>query len=155
VIQWIPDHETLLIDLLKVVSPGGGLAVQIPNYGLMPISSLVDELFLPFARPGSEPRYDRIFTVHGPEFYANLLGPRTRSFDLWETSYFHFLPSSRAVVTMLESTGLRPYLDVLDGDSSKKEFLDAVEQGIGRLHQTLADGTVLFPFRRLFFVAYP
>jgi len=48
---------------------------------------------------------------------------------------------------------MRPYLEKLTGEE-KQRFLQSVLAKIREGYKVQEDGKVLFPFRRLFFVAY-
>ena len=44
-IQWIPDHEKLLLSFMNIVNKNGALAIQIPLYNEMPICEIIDSVF--------------------------------------------------------------------------------------------------------------
>ena len=153
-LQWMPSHETLLPALAGLVNKGGALAAQVPRYDQMPVSSLIDQLF--HSMPGVDLRFgrDSAFTFHDPAFYDNLLRPLGGHFAVWETTYFHRLGSHAAIVKMLGSTGLRPYIERLP-EGNHEEFERRLLAALPDLYPSQKDGAVLFPFRRLFFVWYP
>ena len=154
VIQWLPDHPALFDHWFGAVAPGGAVAVQVPQYLEMPVSRLADTIFRNIDRGRSGFDFAEVFTNHPAGFYDNLLRPRVRRFDLWETTYFHPMVSAQAIVEMLRSTGMKPYLDQLGNPSDREAFERAVTAGVADTYPAQADGMVLFPFRRLFFVAY-
>lgn len=73
---------------------------------------------------------------------------------MWETSYFHTMPSHQAIVEMLKSTGIRPFLDMLDTEKEKFEFEKDVLNEITKAYPAQKDSNILFPFKRLFFIGY-
>ncbi len=153
-IQWMPDHARLIARLAGLVRPGGALAVQTPMFREMPIREA-------FARTAAKPRWQAAmkgksdhFTFHPPEFYYDLLSPQAASIDLWETSYVHVMASLPALVEWMRATGLRPYLERLPEPADKQAFESDLLQELEQDYRPQPDGKVLFPFRRLFFIAY-
>ena len=62
------------------------------------------------------------------------------------------MPDHESIIEWYKSTGMRPYLEKLDEQeeaSSPQGFWPASETSI----RCKEDGRVLFPFRRLFFIA--
>lgn len=59
----------------------------------------------------------------------------------------------KAIIESYRSTGVRPYLECLS-DAERNEFAQGVLSRIRNLYKVQEDGKVLFPFRRLFFIAY-
>lgn len=153
VLQWIPGHETLLPALIAKLGPGGALAVQTPDNLEEPSHLLMREIASdgPWAaklKDAARARAQR----HGGEWYFRLLRSHTPHVDVWRTTYFHPLAGARAVVEWLKGTGLRPFLDPLE-PSQREIFLARYEGAIAQAYPAEADGTVLLPFPRLFFVA--
>jgi trans-aconitate 2-methyltransferase len=54
---------------------------------------------------------------------------------------------------MIRSTGLKPFLERLGSDSDKKDFEEMVLMEIIKDYPLQKNGKVLFPFKRLFFIA--
>jgi trans-aconitate 2-methyltransferase len=154
-IQWIPDHEALFRRWYAVLSPGGALATHIPRFDLMPASPVIKETA---GDPRWEERLNAVpehFTVHGADFYYGLLaGLGASAFEAWETSYIHVMDGHCAITEMLRATALRPWLGALDSEEERDAFLAAYTEALARAYPACSDGKVLFPFRRLFFVAY-
>jgi trans-aconitate 2-methyltransferase len=153
VLQWIPDHETLIAALIASLKPGGTLAVQMPDNLDEPSHRLMREIAAegPWAgklKNAAKARAER----HGAEFYFRLLRRDASHVDLWRTTYFHPLGGAHAVVEWVKGTGLRPFLDPLE-ESERQAFLARYEGAIAKAYPAEADGTVLLPFPRLFFVA--
>lgn len=72
--------------------------------------------------------------------------------NVWRTTYHHPLKGACALVEWFKGTGLRPFLQPL-GESERAEFLVRYTAALEAAYPALADGTVLLPFPRLFFVA--
>ncbi|MEZ5715748.1 MAG: methyltransferase domain-containing protein [Paracoccaceae bacterium] len=149
-LHWLKDHEVLMPRLAGMLAPGGTLAVQMPHQNNAPSHrlwlSLVDEMF-----PG------RVDTEAGPGVmkparYFHLLGG-LGAFSLWETEYYQLLPADaqgHPVRRFTESTFARPILEALDEDEQAR-LIRAYEAVMEKAYPRGADGTVLFPFRRMFF----
>jgi trans-aconitate 2-methyltransferase len=153
VIQWIHGHETLLPALLAKLNPGGSLAVQIPDNLGEPNQRLMLEVASDGAWAGKLADAANARTpLQGADWYFRLLRPHAARVDIWRTTYFHPLAGARAIVEWFKSTGLRPFLDPLAPDE-REAYLARYEAAIARAYPAEADGTVLLPFPRLFFVA--
>ncbi len=149
-VQWLPDHARLLERLAAWVAPGGTLAVQIPRYAAMPVAQMVDAIFAELAPAPVRLKVEDSLTCESAAFYAGLLGRLTPRFEVWETFYHHRMPHHRAIVDMLRSTGLRPYLDRLPREDGE-DFEAYLLESLPLLYPAQEDGSVLFPFQRLFF----
>ena len=153
-IQWIPHHERLIPHLQSLVTGAGALAVQIPLYEGMPVRRAISDI------AASERWRERMagvgsqMTFHTIDFYYDILSSRAARLSMWETAYIHEMPSHESIVEMISSTGLRPYLERLHSDEETGGFLADVLSAIRDAYREQRNGTVLFPFRRLFFVAY-
>lgn len=153
VLQWLPDHERLFPTLLDAVSPGGCLAVQMPDNVSEPSHLAMREVADsgPWAdrlRAASEART----TIGSFEDYHRWLRAAGCEIDLWRTTYVHALAGAGAIVEWFKSTGLKPYIDPLSG-SERAEFLDRYRARIAQSYPADAEGTVLLRFPRLFIVA--
>ena len=149
-LHWVGNHEKLLPRLAGMLGKGGTLAVQMPHQNKAPSHrvwlSLAEELF-----PG---RVEKMGTpgVMAAVKYEELLAPLGR-FRLWETEYYHRLvaePGSHPVRRFTESTYARPVLQALEPEE-KATIISRYEEVMRAAYPVRADGTVLFPFRRLFF----
>ena len=59
-----------------------------------------------------------------------------------------------AIVEWIRGTGLRPFLESLPGEEQRERFAARLLQRVGADYPRRPDGKLIFPFRRLFFVAY-
>ena len=153
-LQWVPDHARLLPDLLTRVSRGGAFAMQVPGNYDAPAHRIVRELaqstgWSPFFR---EPV--REWSVEELPFYYDTLAPNSVRLDLWATDYLHLMPNAAGIVEWYKGTGLRPFLDQLQNLTDQKRFLADYLSEITKAYPARSDGCVLFPFRRLFAIAY-
>jgi trans-aconitate 2-methyltransferase len=153
-LQWIPDHARLVPKLFGAVRPRGALAIQIPQFTSMPISAAMEAVAGSVRWAKHTEGCAANFTYHDAKYYYDLLCPLSSGIDLWETWYFHVLPSHGALIDFIRSTGMKPYLDAISGEANKAEFERDVLARVEKAYPSGADGKVLFPFDRLFFIAY-
>lgn len=151
-IQWLPHHDTLLPALTRRLAPGGALAVQMPRQQLAPSHALIRQVsasLFPnrFDWSGWSP------PVAGPRDYHRLLAP-LGVMSVWETEYLQRLDAAgtgHAVRHFTGSTAVRPVYDRLS-DAEAAQFDTAYDDALADAYPPESDGSVLFPFRRLFFV---
>lgn len=152
-LQWIPDHEKLIPRLAGMVNPSGAFAAQIPKYRQMPISITIDRT----AKQAKwEPLLQGFQDVHYfyPDTrYYDYLSAISRHVVMWSSTYYHIMENHQKIIDMIESTGLRPYLNSLP-ESCHAEFLQDVLEGIRSDYPLQTDQKVLFPFDRFFVIAY-
>lgn len=87
-----------------------------------------------------------------PTWYYDLLASGAASIDVWETEYVHVLRGDDPVKEWTKGTALKPFLDALEVEESRA-FEDRYASLLREAYPRRADGTTLFPFRRLFIVA--
>ena len=150
-IQWIPNHQQLLKNMLDLLAPGGRLAVQTPMNFREPIHIIINELVLS-QKWKSEFPHPRIFHNLRPDEYFDLLADLASDFSMWETVYFHTLQSHRDIMEWYRSTGLRPYLAVLSPEQRQSFEADVLERII-EAYPLQKNGALIFRFPRFFFVA--
>jgi trans-aconitate 2-methyltransferase len=90
---------------------------------------------------------------HPLEFYYNVLAPGASWVDLWATDYLHIMPDVDGIVNWYKSTGLRPYLDRIEDEAKREEFLDGYRSRPHPFYPKSQVGGVPFPFRRIVTVA--
>jgi trans-aconitate 2-methyltransferase len=146
-LQWVGDHARVLPRLLE---RGRVLAVQIPGNWDATAHRLMRELASRFQMLENV----REWYSHDETFYYDLLAPRCSRLDLWVTEYLHVMPDADAIVEWYRGTGLRPFLEALPDESARERFVAEYREMIRAAFLPRPDGRVVFPFRRLFFVAY-
>jgi trans-aconitate 2-methyltransferase len=150
-LHWLPEHERLLPRLAQTVAPGGTLAVQMPRNFDAPSHTAIAETVLdgPW-RAALEPLLAPP-PVAEPATYHDLLLPFADTLDIWQAEYLQVLQGPDAVKEWTKGTWLKQYLDRLDG-AERDAFEAAYAERVRAAYPRRADGTTLFPFRRLFIV---
>lgn len=150
VLHWLADHADLMPRLAGMLKNGGVLAVQMPRQNNAPSHrvwhSLLDEMFPGRTDAAAGPG------VQEPAAYFHMLDG-LGDFSLWETEYYQVLEpcdDGHPVRRFTESTFARPLLDALDA-GERTALIVEYEAVMERAYPRMADGRVLFPFRRLFF----
>lgn len=153
-LQWLPDHYALVERLFQAVAPGGALGFQIPSATFAAVRDLIHSIALdgPWASRMGGPLGE--LTMESPGLYYDCLSPHARSIDIWETEYFHVMDSAAAIVDWISSTGLRPFLGVLESEDETRLFVARLNERVCDSYPPQKDGRVLFPFKRTFVVAY-
>jgi trans-aconitate 2-methyltransferase len=153
-LHWVRDHQQVCTRLLAQVAPGGAFAVQVPAHYDSPLHREIMEVS---RDPLWSHRMDRArnaLTNHPPEFYYDLLAPQASRFDVWETTYYHVLAGPESVLEWFRGSGLRPFLEALDDPGEIQRFEQSLIERYKKTYPRRGDGRILFPFRRLFLVAY-
>jgi trans-aconitate 2-methyltransferase len=151
-LQWLPDHASLFPRLAGTLAPGGVFACQAPITFRQPwhIQLRLSAAQGPWA---SKMRGVRdVQPVAAAADYYRWLSP-TCEVDIWSTTYLHVLEGEQPIIEWMKGTGLRPYLQRLEGEDEERAFLDAYRARVDADFPKQADGTTLFPFPRLFIIA--
>ncbi len=148
---WIPNHEQLLTKFQALLSNGGVVAVQIPQFWDMPLGQIIENNANATRWKDQTGGVSTLFTIHDYSFYYDILSNLFNSIEIWETHYLHVLENHVSVLEMIRSTGLKPYLERLTDDSDRREFEEAVLNEIREAYPIQKNGKVLLPFNRLFF----
>lgn len=151
-LHWVGNHDRLFPALFSALTPGGVLAVQMPNNFSAPSHTAMAEA----ARGGPwRAKLDPLLRpppVAEPVFYFDLLAPRADEIDIWETEYLQVLKGEHPVKEWSKGTALKPLLDALN-ETERNSFEARYADLIARAYPRRSDGRTLFPFRRLFIVA--
>lgn len=153
-LHWVPDHAALFPRLFHAVAPGGALAVQMPNNFLSPSHQAMKKV-------ASAPRWaaalagasETVF-VQAPAFYYNALRNLASRLNIWETEYQQIVDGPRAVLDWVRSTAMRAYLERMPDDEQRRQFEDQCLVEFEQSYPADDQGKVLFPYRRMFIVAY-
>lgn len=149
-LHWLGDHSSLMPRLAAALAPRGVLAVQMPRQSGAPSHRFLRDI----AQSMFPERFD--FTgweapVQPATFYWQLLSPLGQV-DAWETDYVQKLDPVEAahpVRRFTESTVMRPFLAKLS-EAEAAAFVARYDAALTSAYPLQSDGSVLFPFRRLF-----
>ncbi len=152
VLQWVPDHLEVVARLMAGLTPGGAIALQVPDNQAEPSHSIMRAVAA--SGPWSPKFVGPIAREVIPpvEAYYDRLVPLAAHVDVWRTTYHHALADTAAIVEWVKGTGLRPFLERLDA-SERPAFIAAYQAKLAQAYTPRADGRVLFRFPRLFVVA--
>jgi trans-aconitate 2-methyltransferase len=152
VLQWVPDHQRLLLSWIDLLAPGGWLAFQLPGNFDSPSHAIIREL-------AQSPRWRPLLAdaelnrqAGDPAEYVELLSRPGYEVDAWETSYLHVLPGADPVLEWTKGTTLRPVLAALDEEQAAA-FVGEYGERLRQVYKPRSLGTI-FPFRRVFTVVH-
>lgn len=157
-LHWVDDHSGLFARMVNYLNPGGCLAVQMPLSWDLPSHRLMRDT-LANGGPGGKPVGDASLLaalskkwVEDADFYYDILSPRTRCLDIWETRYLHVLEGDDPVFEWVMGSGLRLVLNGLS-DTERNRFLKVYKQRLRDAYPARSGNRTLYPFPRLFIVA--
>ena len=150
--HWLEGHIDLFPGLLKLLPSGGQLAIQMPRNHEAPSHALMR------VAANAGPWKSKLEAIRGiapveePARYYAVLKPLCSDLEIWESIYQQPLTGKDPVAQFTSGTGLRPFLDALEGEE-RTAFYDTYRRLVAEAYPTRTDGITLFPFRRLFIVA--
>ncbi len=150
-LHWLGDHAGLMRRLAGMLVSGGVLAVQMPRQYDAPSHALLRAV----AARMWPARFDFsgwVAPVIRAEGYARMLAGMG-DVSAWETTYVQRLAAvegAHPVRAFTESTAMRPFVEGLT-EGEKAAFLAEYEAALTLAYPGQADGSVLFPFTRVFF----
>ena len=150
--QWLPGHIDMFPGLMKLLPPGGQLAVQMPRNHEAPSHALMRTALEAGPWKDKLAQVRSIRPVFEPARYYDVLKPFCSDLEVWETVYQQALTGKDPVAQFTAGTGLRPYMAVLSEEEGKA-FYDTYAALLATAYPTRPDGITFFPFRRLFIVA--
>lgn len=153
-IQWIPNHDDLLKKFHRSLNDDGLIAIQIPMFWDMPIGKSIKKISRDKRWNNVTKGVTELLFMPDYSYYFDQLSRLYNSINIWETEYMHIMDSHFSILDMIRSTGLRPYLDSFDKKEDQKNFENQVLNDIKKEYAFQKNGKVIFPFKRLFFIAY-
>ena len=152
-LHWVEDHYSLLPRLLRMLTPGGQLAVQMPSNHGHATHALITEI------AGEEPfrsalgrseaqSWTRTSQVLGIDRYAEILhAAGGQDLTVFEKVYPHVLEGPDALADWTSGTALVPYFERLP-DEMRDQFMQRYRE---RLRALYPPGPVFYGFRRTLF----
>jgi len=152
-IQWIPNHFELLKKFKSILSDSGIIAIQLPLFFDMPLGQSIVRISKEKRWSAVTESANHLFTIHNHSEYYDFLSELFNSVEIWESDYIHIMDSHHSILEMIKSSGLRPYTDKLENDIDKRDFEEKVLTDIKKDYPIQKNDKILFPFKRLFFIA--
>ena len=151
-LHWLDDHQTLFPRLMRMLKPGGVLAVQMPNNFLEYSHQIAFAIARTPAFQSCLAHVIRPQPVHDPVIYHEWLTPFSDGVSCWQTQYFQVLRGANPVADWTRGSLLVPILDAL-GPELGEVFEKAYREQIAMAYPSHPDGWTWFPFKRLFVMA--
>ena len=150
-IQWIPNHERLIKELMSLLRSGGVLAIQVPMIWEEPLHKELKALAASEKWSGLM-HVEECFHHLRYEEYYDVLAENSADFCAWETVYLHRMPSHEAILEWYRGTGMLPYLSALP-EEKRTAFEEDYLNRLKTIYPVQKNGEILFRFPRFFFVA--
>ena len=151
-LHWIKRHEVVVPKWMEMLTPGGQLAVQMPTHEESIVHRIMREVAAEGPWAETLQALEPLFEIHEPAFYYDLLAPTSADVELWTSNYTHVLDDAAAIIEWISGSGLRPYLQALDGEQ-RGAYLSEFARRVTEAYPPHENGRVLFPFKRIFFIA--
>lgn len=151
-LHWVPDHRTLCARLAGSVSPGGVLAIQMPDNFGAPSHLLLKELAQQESwRDALSGTLDHGVVLSAVDYWR-ILRPNCGTIDIWYGDYLQVLEGDDPVLDWVSGTALLPVIAHLSA-AQATAFTEAYRSALRQAYPRERDGSTLFPFRRIFILA--
>lgn len=145
-LQWVPDHEQVIPQLMEHLEPDGVLAVGMPVADGEPVFEIMEEL-IRSNYPGLPVR-DYVLDAAR---YRKILKDCASSWDYWETDYYYHDVDPDSLARWLVPARLEPAEGIREEDIPR-----ITEELTERIRQTCEldeEGCLPLRIRRIFFTA--
>lgn len=155
-LHWIADHAGLFPRLVSYLAPGGVLAVQMPNSYHLPAHTLMQEVANDPAEPWARTLAgaSETYSVQPLPFYYDTLRKLTSRLNIWQTEYLQIMDGPRAILDWVRSTAMRRFTEPLPSDQQRRLFEERCLVRFQQAYPANDQGKTLFPYRRMFVIAY-
>jgi len=155
-LHWLGAHDRLFPSLVGQLADDGVLAVQMPSNFEAPSHTILRDVARSARWRDTAGAHVLVDPVHAPVRYFEWLAPHAARLDIWTTEYLQQLAARRdgehPVVAWVKGSALVPILDALSAPD-REAFVADYATRIESAYAKRPDGSVLFPFRRLFIIA--
>ncbi len=151
-LHWLDDHETLFPILMRMLKPGGALAVQMPANFEQPTHTTIADVAHEFEWSADLEPTLLVHPVSSADAYSRLLSPISGHVDIWTTTYLQRLTGPDAVTEWISGSALRPVLAALPAEEQAR-FRREYTRRVNSAYQRDPDGVTLLPFTRIFIIA--
>ncbi|MGV8906286.1 MAG: methyltransferase domain-containing protein [Acetobacterium sp.] len=149
-LQWMPKQAQVFQNFLRQLNEKGVMAIHIPMFVELPIPGRQSQINNRDDWVPDFHDFDHGYQHHSIGYYYNALA-NFGLLDFWQTNYYHIIPNYNVIIDMLSSTELCYYLEKIS-EIQKKLFINEQLEAILDCYGHQSDGSVLFPFKRLFFI---
>lgn len=155
-LHWVADHGKLFPRLFSYLAPGGALAVQMPNSYHVPAHTLMHDVAVDPRAPWAEmlAGAKETISVRPVTFYYDTVRKLAGRINIWQTEYLQIMDGPEAVLDWITSTAMRRYTEALPNDELRKEFRRQCLERIRLVYPSNDQGKSLFPYFRMFIIAY-
>ena len=155
-LHWITGHAQLFPRLAGYLAPGGALAVQMPDSYHLPAHTVMKDVAHDPAAPWARTLAGAAETisVQPLPFYYDALRRHAARLNIWRTEYLQVMDGPQAILDWVRSTAMRRYTEPLPDQEQRKLFEQRCLERFAREYPANDQGKTLFPYRRMFIIAY-
>ena len=155
-LQWIADHASLFPRLMSYLAPGGALAVQMPNSYHLPAHTALAEVANDSSAPWAQmlAGASETVSVQPLAFYYEALRKLANRLNIWQVEYLQVMEGPRAILDWVRSTAMRRFTELLPDNHERRQFEQRCLEHYQRVYPANDQGQTLFPYRRMFIIAY-
>jgi len=145
-IQWVDHHQELFPKIIKLLNPGGQIAIQMPSQTENALNQILDELVKEQPYKEHLKNYHRISPVLKTDEYAQILFESgVKSMTVFEKIYPIIGQTYIDLYDFISGSALPPYLDKLAGEA-KENFITQYQT---RIKNRFPKSPTLYPFKRI------
>lgn len=145
-LQWLDDHENLFASIIKLLKPGGQLAVQVPSNHDHFTHTTLRELAATEPYQTALGGWSRLSSVLTIDKYSQLLFDNgCKEITVFEKVYPHVLKDAAAIYDWISGTAILRYLEKLP-ENVRESFTTAYKN---KLQAQYPGSPVFYPFKRI------